>query len=293
ARRYVGPPAAPGQPTPLAPERFVRALTEPAPPPADPAAGLLLYEGFDYHDPADLPNGRAAGGLGWAGAWRPGFARPLNEGDENRLALNVNEGLSRPGAAVPAIGGSFDYAGFAKYFRRMATPVRLDTDGVYYLSFLFRRDGPPADPLSAVAVLLRTDEELERELNGEGDQRLRLNIGVDRTNHLFTHLHRVGIQTPLPMSYGETYLLVAKIVASGSNPDQVFMRVYGPAEPVEPGEPASWSAVGPLFHSDLVFDWLQIHINSKKRQTMDEIRLGTTWSSVTAPWIGMPGAKHR
>ena len=55
--------------------------------------------------------------------------------------MNVKEGLVRPGAAVPAIGGCFDYTGFAKYFRRLATPVRLDSDGVYYLSFLFRRYG--------------------------------------------------------------------------------------------------------------------------------------------------------
>jgi hypothetical protein len=34
-----------------------------------------------------------------------------------------------------------------------------------------------------------------------------------------------------------------------------------------------------------VFDWLEVHINSKTRQTIDEIRLGTTWSSVTAPWV--------
>jgi hypothetical protein len=43
--------------------------------------------------------------------------------------------------------------------------------------------------------------------------------------------------------------------------------------------------VGPAFESDLVFDWLEVHINSKTRQTIDEVRLGTTWSSVAAPWF--------
>jgi ferric-dicitrate binding protein FerR (iron transport regulator) len=287
ARRYGSEPDAPGQPTPLDPERFIRTMQfrQGQEQPADPSAGLLAYEGFDYKDPEDLHAGRANGGVGWRGPWKGGFARPLLEGDRNRLALNVKEGLSRPGAGVPGVGGSFDYTGFTKYWRRLETPVRLDTDGVYYLSFLFRRFGPPQDPLNALAVLLRTDTEFRTR---QEDPRTRLNIGVGGTNELFTHLQRVGSRAPLPLSSGETYLLVAKIVAGRTDPDQVFMRVYGPDEPIDRQEPGSWSVVGPAFESDLVFDWLEVHINSKTRQTIDEVRLGTTWSSVAAPWIGPP-----
>jgi ferric-dicitrate binding protein FerR (iron transport regulator) len=284
ARRYDAAPASPGQEVPLDQERFARQLANPDDPPADPTAGLLAYEGFDYKDPDSLRLNRANGGFGWATPWK-GFARPLFEGDQNRLALNVTEGLGRPGAAVPGVGGCFDYTGFSKYYRRLATPVRMDADGVYYLSFLFRRQGPPADPLNAVAVLLRTSEDVRT----DADPSRRLNIGVGGVNHLFTHLNRVGLRTPLPLKYGETYLLVAKIVASSSNAGQVFLRVYGPEELVEREEPGSWSVVGPPFPGDLVFDWLEVHINSKTRQTMDELRLGTTWSSVTAPWIGTSG----
>jgi ferric-dicitrate binding protein FerR (iron transport regulator) len=290
ARRYGPSPAAPGRPTALDPDRFVRRLTDPGPFPPDPAAGLLAYEGFDYKDPKLLRAGQASGGFGWASPWKGGFARPLNPGDRNLLALNVKEGLTRPGAAVPALGGCFDYTGFTKYYRRLATPIRLDSDGVYYLSFLFRRYGPQADEINAAAVILWTNEDFEQKLDGA---RLRLNIGVGNGNQLFTHLQQVGSRTPLPLSDGETYLLVAKVVASKVNPDQVFMRVYGPTEPIEREEPGSWSVIGPPFQSDLVFDWLQLHINSKTRQMLDELRLGTTWSSVTAPWIGAPGARKQ
>src|SRR5262249_28095868 len=143
------------------------------------------------------------------------------------------------------LGGSFDYTGFAKYHRKLATPVRLDTDGVYFLSYLFRRHGPQADPLNAVAVLLRPDDEISKDESWR-----RLNVGVGGWTQLFTHLQRVGSRTPLPLRYGETYLLVAKITASAANPDQVFMRVYGPDEPIERDEPGSWSVVGPPFQSD-------------------------------------------
>ena len=118
------------------------------------------------------------------------------------------------------------------------------------------------------------------------DLRLRMNFGVDRTNDLFAHLERIGRRMPLPLSFDETYLLVAKIAASGTHPDQLFLRVYGPEEPVDLAEPSGWSAISPPIQSDLVFEWLEIHINSHTRQAIDEIRLGTTWSSVTAAWAG-------
>jgi hypothetical protein len=282
ARGYGPTPAAPARPTQLDPKQFVRQLAPPGVLPPD-AVNLLAYEGFDYQSADALRTGKANGGFGWTSPWTPGFARPLLEGDTNLLALNVKEGLSRQGSAVTPVGGSFEYLGFAKYHRRLATPVRLDVDGVYFVSFLFRREGPPADPLNALAILFRTTEELQR---GKDDAKKRLNVGVGGANQLFTHLGGVGCRTHLPLRYGETYLLVAKIVASGTGPDQVFMRVYGPEDGVDREEPAGWTVAGPTFQSDMVFDWMEIHINSKTRQTIDEIRLGTTWSAVTGPWLG-------
>ncbi len=283
ARRYAGPDH-PGEPTVLARDTFPL-----APPPhvPDPAAGLLAYEGFAYDDAQALPGGTAAGGVGWLGPWVPGFVRPRDEGAEARLVLSPSAGLSRPGAAVPAVGGAVAFTGFTKCYRRLATPLRLDTDGVYYLSYLFRRQGPSPDVVNAVAVLFWTDEQFAQEQRVVAtDPRQRLNVGVGGPNELFTHLQGHGARTPLPLSYGETYLLVAKIVAGRTNPDQVFLRVYAPTEPVEAQEPGNWSVVGPSFQSDLVFDWLQVHVNSQTRQTLDEIRLGTTWAAVTAPWRG-------
>lgn len=280
ARRYGNSAANPGQPTALEPERFVRRLTA-ADNPGGAAAGLLAYEAFDYADPWELRLGKANGGAGWAGPWMPGFARATRPEDQSILALNPGESLVRPRASLPPRGGCVDYTGFAKYWRRLGQPVRLDADGVYYLSYLFRRSGPPEDEINAVGVLLRTLDDLPHK---KEDARLRLNIGVGGPNQLFTHLQRVGSRTPLPLTYDKTYLLVAKIVASTANPDQVFMRVYESDEAIEREEPGSWTVSGPPFQSDLVFEWLEFHVNSKTRQMMDEIRLGNTWESVTAPW---------
>jgi hypothetical protein len=281
ARRYASSAVKTGVRIDLDPKAFARELDQSNQPPADSGAGLLAYEGFAYRDPWDLRNGKGVGGSGWIGAWLPGLTRSFVEGERHRVVLDTLEGLSRPRASASPVGGSFDFIGFAKYHRQLATPVRLDTDGVYYLSFLFRRAGPQADELNALAVLLRTSDEFKHE-----DTAKRLNIGIGGPNQLFTHLHRIGVRAPIPLAYGTTYLMVAKIVASAANPDQVLMRVYGPDDPVERDEPGSWTLTGPPFHSDLVFDWVEVHVNSKTRQTLDELRLGTTWSSVTAPWIG-------
>jgi hypothetical protein len=283
ARSYGPSPQTPGRPTPYNPTQFVRQLANRDDLSPDQAADLLVYEGFDYSSADLLRTGKANGGFGWTSPWTPGFARPLREGDKNYLALNVKESLVRRDAQTKSIGGAFEYAGFAKYHRRMGAPLRMDADAVYYLSFLVRREGPPEEPLNAVAILFRTTEELQR---GQEDGRKRLNVGVGGWNQLFTHLGGVGSRTPVPLRFGETYLLVAKIVTSKTGSDQVFMRVYSPEEPVEREESGGWTVTGPPFQSDLTFDWMEVHINSKTRQTIDEIRLGTTWSSVTAPWLG-------
>lgn len=285
ARRYGPAPDRPGQPTALDPDRFVRRLAGRGQKPRDPQAGLLAFEGFDYTNRAALRYGQARGGSGWAGPWVPGFARPADLDDANQEVLNTSQSLLRSRPSTPPIGGSFDFTGFTKYFRKLATPIRLDADGVYYVSFLFRREGPSDDGTNAVALLFWTADEFERMPAGKDDPRERMNLGVRGWNQLFTQLHDMNSRTSLPLRYGETYLFVAKIVASQRSPDQVFMRIYSPDEHLELEETGSWTVTGPLFQSDLVFDWLQVHINSKRRQTIDEIRVGTTWASVTSPWL--------
>jgi hypothetical protein len=287
ARRYAPSAGAASEPVALDQVRFVRQVTNPDEPPPDPASGLLAYEGFDYDDPKVFRARKANGGIGWTTPWR-GFARPVNPGDQNRFALNAKESLSRPGIALPMAGGCLDYTGFARYVRQLATPVRLDTDEVYYLSFLFRRYGPATDAVNTVSLQLRTSEELK-----EQNPHQRLHIGVGKSNRLFTVFDRARAGTPLPLKYGETYLLVAKIVASAKHADQVFLRIYGEDEPVDGEEPDSWSVVGCPFECNLVFDQLEIHINSNARQMMDEVRLGVSWSSVVAPWISGPPNRER
>jgi hypothetical protein len=282
SRRYASQTDLPGKPA-LDANQFVRHIVDIARPVVDPAAGLLAYEGFDYSSPLALQNGKALGGIGWASPWRASSVRPIAKADRECFSLNVKESLVRSGPALPSIGGSFDYTGFARTYRKLAKPIPLDTDGIYYLSFLFRRQAP-ADPTSALALLFWTDDDYQQQ--NFLDYRKRLYIGVKGANQLDTHVERMNANASMPLSDGVTYLLVAKIAASRSKPDQVFLRVYGPQDSVKPEETGRWSVKSPPFRSDLAFEWVELHVNGKSRQTIDEVRIGTTWASVTSPWIG-------
>jgi hypothetical protein len=268
---------------PFDPKRFVRHVSAPAPAAPRPAPELLAYEGFDYRNSSAFAAGKANGGFGWTGPWKTAITRLPGEANRPaRPALNPREGLTRADASAPAVGGSFEYAGFAKSWRRLAVPVRLDMDGVYYLSYLFRRDNPAPHPMDSAAILFWTDEDYQQKKNE--DFWKRLSIGVMKSDSVYTALQRMKAHKSVPLADGATYLLVAKIVASRAGSDHVFARVYATDEPIGSTEPSAWPLHSPAFRSDLVFDWLQLHVNSKTRQTIDEIRLGTTWSSVTAPW---------
>jgi hypothetical protein len=115
-----------------------------------------------------------------------------------------------------------------------------------------------------------------------------LTVSIGQANSLRAKLESSGPKRPLPLSYNETYLLVSKIVASANNPDQVFVQVYGIEDPVDAVEPANWTLEGNEVNSNRTFEWLEIEINSPKRQTLDELRLGSTWSAVTGPYVVQP-----
>ncbi|MEN6496658.1 MAG: hypothetical protein ABFD16_20405 [Thermoguttaceae bacterium] len=265
AKQYNRTTVAKGTPVPLSEARFVRQVPEREAPPS-PTANLLAYEGFDY--PSPLPANGAAGGLGWANPWS--FSK------EPAVTFSA-AGLDRTDARTAALGGAIDFAGVGSLSRRLDRPIASDKDGIYYFSFLFRRYAGEAKTPNAFS------------LNFHGSPapapQKKLVVGIGESNHiLFVHLEGGGARTPLPLEYEKTYLLIGKIVTAKSRPDQVFMRVYRPDEPVLAKEPGSWSIASRPVQSNLVFDSVTIAINSPTRQMLDEFRLGTTWASVTSAW---------
>jgi hypothetical protein len=244
---------------------------------ADLSQGLLAYEGFDYELPAleasvdsDFVPG-ATGGSGWAGGWymAPGV-------DPMRLgAASLSRGVDvRP-------GGRIDFAGTSTAGRAMEMAVRMDRDGLYYFSFLFRRQAnEDASATDAFMFYLR-------EAGNQTDSSRMLALGVAGAEHLlFVNFRGGGQRVPLPLEYGHTYLLAGKIVAAAWGPDQVFIRVYRTDEPITLQEPASWTLVTQPVVSEEVLDVLSIHVRSLAGESLDELRFAATWAAAVAPWAG-------
>lgn len=267
AKQYGSRVAVGGTPVPLGENRFVRRVPARGPTAPGSTANLLAYEGFDYKAPT-LPSTGAAGGYGWAKPWTVVSSPAVSLADQ---------GLDRDDAITAAVGGAIDVQGTAGIARQLATPIRFDRDGVYYFSFLFRRYSGDAKAPDSFAVIFRDSQNTEPQK--------RLVVGIGEANHiLFTHFEGGGARSPLPLQFEKTYLLVGKIVAAQRQPDQVFLRVYSPEEPVRQKEPASWSVASRPVQTNLVLDCLAISVNSPRRQMLDEFRLGTTWASVTSAW---------
>ena len=160
----------------------------------------------------------------------------------SKKASSASTRKTPPSAAATTLSASPDTTAGC------AAPVRMDAAGVYYLSFLVCRDGPPLsiDRTNSVSVALREAGEFDRQRRrGQFESGRRLELGFDRKSELFAQLEKNSDRSAMTLLYNETYLLVAKIVASANQPDQVFFRVYGPEEPVDSGEPATWPVICP------------------------------------------------
>ena len=164
--------------------------------------------------------------------------------------------------------------------RLLATPIDLSQDGIWYVRFLVRR-GPagPKDPHLAMLVLrsfgLTVQEEIER--------RTRLTLAVARDEAAFIGLANTRVRASLPQLPGQTYAVVAKIVAGRSNPDQVFMRVMAAERLAEAAEPGDWSVVSESLDTDMRLDQVSIEFASAGRIELGDFCIGPTWASVARP----------
>lgn len=234
--------------------------------PGDDRDGLVAYEGFDYKSPDLQGTVGGPGGTGWIGPWKM---------DPVLKPVKLNpRGLDFPPARVSPVGGCIDSSGVTIALRQPVTPIRMDRDAIYYVSFLFRYrvSDPSKEHSMNLSFRKAGDPAVEK--------RLRIGVGP-HAPVVYVQYEGGTVRLPLPLSPDKAYLMVAKIVAGRERPDQVMIRVYGPDEPADPDEPKVWSAVTRSFHSDEVYDHAGVYIRSASAQAIDEIRIGTTWRSVT------------
>lgn len=255
---------------PLAVRDFVRRIPESSLPRLEAGSDQLAYEGFEYPI-GRLGNGN--GGQGWAGPWKSDIL-----GDAPPRVANITAIPSRKtGRLQPAmVDRCMRHDGKGSAWRKLATPVRLDVNAVYYMScFMQKNRGAPPDITQYGSVSLRSRKE------GEGESRILFGMISDCCPGL-THREQQLITAP-PLSLKTSYFYVAKIIADQSGPDQVMMRVYGPDESLSSREPETWTCVSRPDYDDSVYDWVLIYFGGDAEYLIDELRIGSTWESVCGP----------
>ncbi len=237
---------------------------------------LISYDGFDYPFATTVSRRRAAaGGRGWRSPWY------RNQPDSD-LALDFTPGagLALPAGLASGSGGRMELPVEPERpdtyrvacMRLFARPLSLSVDGQRYLSLVVQRAREVAGPSHQWFRCMLTSETVPADRLGFGIQ------SDGRPELLSRFGNRAGEEAIEP---GRPYLFVLKLSAARDAPAQSYLKVYGPDDAVDAHEPAAWTVVGQPGRFTGVLGSLHINNGTERAYAVDEVRIGTTWESVT------------
>jgi hypothetical protein len=244
--------------------------------PSSDQGRLLSYDGFAYpfaHTTSRRQD--AAGGFGWRAPWYRN--QPTNE-----LPLDFIPGqsLAMPHEVLPSSGGSaLLVTEISKpdtyrdaYMRLFAEPLDLSRDGVRYVSLLVQRSATFDGPTHHWFRCMLVSETVPSDRVGFG-------IMSNGCPHL---LNRFGNSNgTVAIQDEQAYLCVLKVVSGRTEPDQVFFKIYAPTDVVDRHEPATWTLIGQPSNFNGVLGSIHINNGTDRAWRFDELRIGTSWESVT------------
>ena len=255
---------------PLSADRFETVLRA-APPLRTRRGRLLAADGF--RGAPGLTSGEAggaAGGVGWSGPWGvdwPHSPRPF---------LVEPDGLTGPPGFAGAAGGRaaaptrLESGAGRTLKRRFAGPVDAGGRGAVFLALLARRERPAAAGRGGFRCVLV----------GPGG---RIGFGALSDGRPIVYGPAGNVSAGSPVG-GGTHLFVFELAARPGGPDRPRLKVVRPGESVPPTEPLDWTVTGRP--ADLGGALEAVHVTdgvpTGTGWSFDEIRLGTTWRSVTA-----------
>jgi hypothetical protein len=209
-------------------------------------------------------------GSGWVGPW-----------ESPRGDLRVSSpGLSGEGSAAVVHDGAASAEFKSAAHRQVQDPIDLGSDGISYVRFLVRRGpAPPQGEHLALVVLrmrgLTTQEEI--------GQSALVQIGLRKHDGVFLRVADTLSTASIPQIPGQTYAVVAKIVAGRSQPDQVLVSLMAVDRLAGSAEPTEWSLVSEDVDSDLRFEKLSLEFTSGGQIAIGDLCIGPTWASVAQP----------
>lgn len=249
--------------------------------PTKKAAGetnLLASEDFEYNNPQALEAGEGNAGKGWLNAWR---IDANNVGKKNLASLQpagFQNYFANQASSKHIVSGTG-----TQFHRVLNRPLKMDEDGVYYLSFLFQyaaKQEATAQHDGAILLVLRGPGMADTVKYADG---LRF-IFENSHSTLLARRRSVGSRVKMPLVAGHPYMLVGKVVCGRELPDQLLASVFPADAPISAIEPEVWAAVSPTFQTNDLLDTVTIALSGGKATThlVDRLRIGTTWKSVTS-----------
>ena len=271
ARRFDPGCGSSGRSVPLDAKTF-KICAECPPCNRNPNDDLLAYEPFTY-DATSLPSeGKVelgAGDLGWQAAW------VRSAKCEHSAKFAVVGDLWRPQMKSRRQGGAVSIDCRGGVSRQLTVPLSMNRDDVTYFSYLVRAERRPAEGPCDLQLMLRESSGTQR--------RWAVTVSWSAAKACICW-EGGGNHALLPVEPGKTYLVAGKIITGRAAPDQTFLTLFSPRQFIDAEEPSSWTVVSRPVMSDAVFDVVQVAANTATPVSFDELRFGSSWNSVTAPY---------
>lgn len=225
---------------------------------------------------------RRIGGLASGSGWKtPWIAHHLPAFPELGL---ITPGLSGDRSVAVAHDATLTPATDRKTaaHRLLEQPIDLSQDGIWYVRFLVRRGPAVANDEHLGMLVLRTYGLTEQE---EIDRKTTVKLAIQGDDGATIMFADTSSRASLPQLSGQTYAVVAKIVAGRTNPDQVFMRMMAAARLAAATEPLDWSVASESIATDMLLDQVSLEFVSSGRIEVGDLCIGPTWDSVAQPIV--------
>ena len=230
---------------------------------------LLSYDGFE-NLAGRLRRGRS--GFGWDEGWQPAGQSRGRVADLIDTPAEELFGSDRSGRRQLSLRPGDDIR------RRLSKPLAITSNEAIFVSLLIERR-ELADAESRNGSL---QVSLEPDLPGRGRRRHQtVTFGVTNDGYPMVGRANAVAKDTTRLSDSEPHFLVLKLAIDGRSVTP-FLRVYTRGDILDPIQPSLWSVIGEIGSVQYPPESVRISNGTQAVWLIDELRVGTTWESVTS-----------